>query len=161
MGYYLNFSLMAGCLGSADQWKWLSGETSKEAQEFSRQRKGVLQTWSVNKANSRESAPVSGNLSGSKGRRGGQGGWQCDRSWTQTCAPCFFISTTLLFFSLKLPRLLCPWFQRKLFQPSVVSLDCRVSSLSSSVFHLILHHDTFNENIIYLLFSCKSLVTLC
>lgn len=26
---------MAGCLGSADQWKWLSGETSKEAQEFS------------------------------------------------------------------------------------------------------------------------------
>lgn len=28
---------MAGCLGSADQRKWLSGETSKEAQEFSRQ----------------------------------------------------------------------------------------------------------------------------
>lgn len=37
MEYYLNFSLMAGCLGSADQRKWLSGETSKEAQEFPRQ----------------------------------------------------------------------------------------------------------------------------
>ena len=29
------------------------------------------------------------------------------------------------------------------------------------IFHLILHHDSFNENIVYLLFSCKSLVTLC
>lgn len=40
-----------------------------------RQRKGVLQTWSVNKANSRNQHSVSGNLSGSKGRRGGEGGW--------------------------------------------------------------------------------------
>ena len=38
----------------------------------------------------------------------------------------------LLLFSFKLLRLLCPWFQCKLFQSSIVSFDCLVSSFSSS-----------------------------
>lgn len=122
--------------------------------------KGVLQTWSVNKANSRESAPVFGNLSGSKGRRGGEEGGSVTGAGLKHAPvsylynPASFLSNYCVSLSL-IP--VC-----KLFQPSVVSLDCRVSSylLLSSPSHFSTM-TLSTENIIYLLFSCKSLVTLC
>ena len=44
-------------------------------------------------------------------------------------------------------------------QSSLLTASCPPFLLP--IFHLILHHDSFNENTVYLLFFCKSLVTLC